>query len=672
MCEVCEPPPAVADALDRYRRLLAEHGTAWGEDPIPLVRQIETSAYLMDEHAFWITCLRQVAERRPGIGADEIDARIAGLDLDEVIRDALAGEVHDNLAALRVGPGGARLEARRLAVTGDAPLRTMLLLDSARDHPVTVEVDGTAHALGPRGARIVPVTQGSRVVLDGIAIDLGGLARRVPAARIRVRAGVPCRWSVTGREGQGWYPDGAPHRVDAYRRPYFHGDDLVLEVPAEPLTVRVTRGMEHTVASCQIMPREGGETLVELAPERLYDAAAEGWYGGDMHVHMNWTGDSVGTPAQAAAVQHGEDLHVLNLVAGNVASDLVYDREALAHWAGRDLPWSDETHLARVGVEYRNDLLGHFYAFGVEAPPARFHTGFLGAADWPPNAEGARELRALGGLLGYSHPFHLPMAEDDPPGAALTAGRNCSAREIVADAALGLVDTLDVLNHSSIEATAAVYRRLLGAGVRLAATAGTDAMLSFQRRGNQSSPPGWERVYAKVDGPLTAASFAGAVRAGRTFATTGPWLELAVDGRGPGATLDLAPGDTITATARTTGTGPLTLQIRTADGVVAETRSGEATAELTITDPTYLVAVASGPPDAHSMHRTGAYAHTSPVYADVQGRHVAREQDVRWCLDYLDGLEDLIRRHARLDSDAQLQDHLTLLAQARAVYRTRL
>ncbi|MET7339584.1 hypothetical protein, partial [Nonomuraea sp. NPDC005650] len=42
---------------------------------------------------------------------------------------------------------------------------------------------------------------------------------------------------------------------------------------------------------------------------------------------------------------------------------------------------------------------------------------------------------------------------------------------------------------------------LSGAG--LAAWA-ADAVLSFCRRGTASSPPGWERVYANVAGPLTA------------------------------------------------------------------------------------------------------------------------------------------------------------------------
>jgi hypothetical protein len=72
------------------------------------------------------------------------------------------------------------------------------------------------------------------------------------------------------------------------------------------------------------------------------------------------------------------------------------------------------------------------------------------------------------------------------------------------------------------------------------------------------------------------------------------------------------------------------------------------------------------------MSRGGAFAHTSPVHLHVDGRPVAREDDLRWCLDYLDGLEEMIRHAARLDGPEQLAGHLDLLDRARAVYRARL
>ncbi|MGA5759281.1 CehA/McbA family metallohydrolase [Nonomuraea bangladeshensis] len=670
MCHDPLLPEAVARAVAHYRSLRDEHGVTWGEPSLSYVTQARATVFLDLRHRFWGPAMSLLAARHPGLSDGELEDRLGEVDVDLVVRDALGDEVADNLPALRLTPSGAALEAVGRVLLDGTPLRTALLLDSRTDDPVEVVVDGVPHVVPPRGAEIVEVT--GEVVVAGRAVDLSPLARRAGAAALRLRAGFPCRWSVTGANGQGWYPEGVPPKVDAHGRPYFHGDDLVVAVPAEPLTVTVTRGMEYASAEAAVTPVQGGETLVELTPERLYDAAARGWYGGDLHVHLNWMGEEPAAPELAAAAQHGEDLHVLNLVAGNVAAERVYDAEALEHWVGRDLPWSDGRHLARFGVEYRNDLVGHATAFGLRAAPERRHSGFLGTADWPPNAVALEELRELGGVTGYGHPFHTPFGDDDPPDVVLSRGRNCSAREIVADAALGLVDCLDVLNHSSVAATASVYRRLIGAGNRLAVTAGTDAVLSFCRRGTASSPPGWERVYAHVGGPLTAESYAEALLRGRTFATSGPWLELTVDGHGPGDTLDLPVGARVEIAVSSVGPEVESLEIRTADGVLAQGPPGRLAASLVVGEPTYVVAVATGGPHPRAFHPSGAYAHTSPVYLDVAGEHVARQADVRWCLAWLDRLTELLREHGSFETEEQLADHLRLYERARAVYRGRL
>ncbi|MFE3453285.1 CehA/McbA family metallohydrolase [Nonomuraea sp. NPDC059194] len=649
--------------MEEYRRLLEQHGITWGEELIPYVGEVGTSAYLMNGYDYWTACFRQLGGARR-----DMDARMGELDLDRVVRDALGGDVLDNLAALRLTPEGSRLEARTLAVLDDTPLATTLLLDSQVTSTVTVTVDGVAHAVPAGGARLVEITSDSVVVAER-PIDLSPLARRAPKARLRLRAGFACRWGVTGVDGQGWYPAGTVRALDAHLRPYFHGDDLVLDVPAERLTVSVTRGMEYGTATVDVTPPPGEEVTVELTPERVYDAAARGWYGGDLHVHLNWMGDAPATTERAAAAQLGEDLHVLNLVAGNVAGDRVYDKDLLEAWVGRDLPWSDGRHVARFGVEYRNDLLGHVSAFGLTGMPTHFHSGFGDSPDNHPNSVPLTELRGLDAITGYGHPFHTDLTDTDPPDLAVAAGRNCSAREIVVDAALGLIDSLDVLNHSSVQATAVVYRRLVGAGNRLAVTAGTDAVLSISRRGTASSPPGWERVYARVDGPLTARSFAEAVRLGRTFATTGPWLELDIDGCQPGDTVRAAEGDTVVITARTVGPEVEWLQIRTADGVLAEGGPAELTAELTVREPTYVVAVAGGRRHPRSLHPMGGYAHTSPIYV---GGPVARRADVEWCLRWLDLLERLLRSDGRFTSEAQRTAHRDLHERARAVYEARL
>ncbi|MEV0590305.1 CehA/McbA family metallohydrolase [Nonomuraea cavernae] len=559
MCDDPLLPDAVSRALAEYRDLRDRHGVCWGEEPLSYVVQAWATVFLDHRHPYWDTGMRQLAERLPEASEDEVDDRMGEVDVDRVVRDALGGELLPSLAALRLRlrPSGVTLEAHARTVLGDEPIRTWLLLDSSRDEPATLIVDGTAYEIPPHGAKIVGVRR--EVVADGAPIDLAPLTRRAEAATVRLRAGFPCRWSVTSADGQGWYPEGRPPKVDGHGRPYFHGDDLVVAVPAEPITVTVTRGMEYTESEV-----------------------------------------------------------------------------------------------------------------GLRGLPERFHTGFSGTVDWPPNAVACEELHRLGAVLGYGHPFHSPVSDDDPPEKAVTRGRNCSAREIVADAALGLIDTLDVLNHSSISATATVYRRLIGAGNRLTVTAGTDAVLSFCHRGTSSGPPGWERVYARVDGPLTAESFAEAILMGRTFATTGPWLGLSVNGHGPGDTLDLAPGERVEITVTSVGPEVETLEIRTADRVLAQGPPGRLTATLDAGEATYVVAVATGGPHPRTFHRSGAYAHTSPVYLNVAGKHVARPEDVWWCLDWLDRLEEVLRESRVFATKDQYGDHVALYDRARQVYRARL
>ena len=66
------------------------------------------------------------------------------------------------------------------------------------------------------------------------------------------------------------------------------------------------------------------------------------------------------------------------------------------------------------------------------------------------------------------------------------------------------------------------------------------------------------------------------------------------------------------------------------------------------------------------------FAHTSPVYVDVDGRRVGRPASARWCLRLLDGLQELAAEQGRFDPDdraRQLGDLVEVLDRARAFYR---
>ena len=85
------------------------------------------------------------------------------------------------------------------------------------------------------------------------------------------------------------------------------------------------------------------------------------------------------------------------------------------------------------------------------------------------------------------------------------------ARELVADAALGLVDAVELVSCFDDRGALVLYHHLLSCGLRLAATAGTDTFLSFARGpAPASNPPGWGRMYAQLGAaPLSTAARTG-------------------------------------------------------------------------------------------------------------------------------------------------------------------
>jgi hypothetical protein len=662
-CETTETlglPAEVIQTLAHYRRLLHDRGSDWGDEQIEFARWAHFSlvgpvfAAFMDS-GDWATAIRSV------IGED-LPAGIVVVRVD-------AG------GGLRTEVGPARI------AIADGTVRLDVVVDSAADADLSLVVAGRDVQVAPRGAMVETIELDGAdpaftVVLGDQTRNVEGAVRTSTAAELRLLSPQCVRWSVTDASGGGWFPEGVLAKWDAHHRPFFHGHDLTLAVPAESLHVACTRGLEFDRTELDVHPAAGATAVVECDPPRLFDPAADGWYGGDLHVHMNYSGDLVCTPADVARMQLGEGLHLVNLVAANCQTSLVYDREMLERFGDADLPWSSGGMVARMGVEYRNDLLGHVHALGPAGPPTRYYAGHERSdhpEDWPPNKVGCEELRALGATVGYAHPAFTAFPDDGSTHQFFQYPRSVEARELVADAALGVVDSVEVISPFNDEGAIFLYHRLLSCGLRLAATAGTDTFLSFSHFDLASNPPGWGRVYAQLgDQGLSVAAFKEAIRGGRTMVTNGPWLTLEVNGHGPGAVLDLAAGDRLDIRARVQGPGAEHLTLVGPDGVMAAGDPGsELRLETTLDGPAWIAAVARGPGHPNTLDRS-VLAHTSPVYIDVAGRRVGRVADARWCLGFLDTVEEFVGQHGHFDPanrTVHFGEFVAVLDQARSFYR---
>jgi hypothetical protein len=655
-------PPEVIETLARYRRLLSERGWDWGDEQLPdFFRWARFSLIgpvfeAVAETGDWASAVRSVVgdDAPPGIVVVRIDE-------ERVLR-------------AEVGPARPSVAGRSVAID--------VVVDSAADADLDLTVAGREVRVAPRGAAIETVDLDGAdpvfaVTLGGTTLEVEGAIRPSPAAELRLLSPRCARWSVTDSGGGAWFPEDVLRKWDVHHRPFFHGHDVTVAVPAGQLNVVCTRGIEFERVEFDVRPTTGETLVVECDPPRLFDPAAGGWYGGDLHVHMNYSGDLVCAPGDAARMQMGEGLHLMNLTVGNASRSHVYDRELLEATAGADLPWSSDETVARMGVEYRNDLLGHVHALGPSGPPTRYYAGHERSdhpEDWPPNKVACEEMQELGATVGYPHPSFTPFPDGSTERFFQTP-RSAEARELVADAALGVVDSIDLISPFDDEGAVFLYHRLLSCGLRLAATAGTDAFLSFSHGpGVASNPPGWGRVYAHLgDRGLSVDAFKEAIRAGRTVVTNGPWLDLEVNGRGPGAVLDLAVGDRLDVRARSRGAGAERLTLVGPDGVVAE---GEADSELRlltgVEGPTWIAAIARGADHPNTLDES-VLAHTSPVYVDVAGLRVGRAADARWCLGFLDRLERFADKHGRFapaTREERFGDLLTVLEEARSFYRT--
>jgi hypothetical protein len=657
--------------LEQYRAEHANHdGFDWGEETLVIDRPTIVARQ-------WWQYGRYVDPRRLLSALVRLQAADQHATWEHALWQTCAGRPGPELALAAVADSSVRIEAGPPIATLPGQLRAVaVLVRSQLDWDTEVDVNDERQVLAAGATTLIrwraSLERPQLVLRHGGEVAAATIVRRAQRGCLQVRALQTTRWSVIDPDGTPWLPAGVPAKSDVHGRVFFHARSAELEVPAGPLSVTAWRGLEYGSASSAVDVKPEGKATLELNPSR-HDPEHTGWFGADLHVHMNYSGDIVVDPATAQRMQDGEGLALMNLVAANFSGDRIYDRELLEAYAGTDLPGASSTRRARMGVEYRNDLLGHIHAFGVRQAPSRFQSGHRRSShpeDWPPNATACRELRSLGGLVGYTHPVQAPPDDLDAP---FTVDRSTEARELVADAALGLVDTVDLLGPCSFDGTVALYYRLLNCGWRLTATAGTDVFLSFERMGTFSNPPGWARVYANLrDEEFSADAWQAAARAGRTMVTNGPWLEIDVNGHGPGEVTQLTPGQPAIVHVRCTGVGADRVDLVGPDGVIASSPAKGGHAELRVTvhvdGPGWLAAVGRGEPhpDVLDLHPA---AHTTPVYVEVEGRSVARTADASWCLTWLDRVDALARDRGSFRDGEQLDDLIAVLDAARAVYR---
>jgi len=402
--------------------------------------------------------------------------------------------------------------------------------------------------------------------------------------------------------------------------PYVHAEDsLQVTVPDGPVVVRAVRGLPGLPGEWNLTVQ--GDTTLTLPLDLWCDAPAAGWWSGDPHVHSEHgqSGSSVYDPAPLAVSGRAGRAESLELMA-------LLDHDP-AHPGGPVSP--PEPGIALVwGEEYRTGFWGHVGL--LDLPGLLITDGAAGCCGAIQTGEPTITSRfatepPLTAWLAHPHTTEDPFFPDLWPGSGFARERASLALTgavvgyAVAGGTNGLLSCWD----------RAGYLDGLRAGARWAAIGETDRALDRYWTG----PPGELRTYARVDPAWPVGSAGGiaewsaSLRAGRTFATTGPFLQaLDVGGATVGDSLLVAPATSVPVRFAVDSFAPLdTLRIHGATGVLwtgvwpGGISAVDTTVHLAFDHDDFVVAEASGPPAGWGVFPEGPRLMTSPVRIRVGG-----------------------------------------------------
>lgn len=445
----------------------------------------------------------------------------------------------------------------------------------------------------------------------------------VPTGRVRIttrradREGpVPARLEVLGPEGHPAVAPGAFPRFDGtHGRIYFYSPGVIeVELPVGnggEARITAAHGLVAAPVTVSVPVVAGETTEAELVLEPVFDPREAGYRSADHHFHLNYGGPTRLDPDDLLLLLRAEDLDLGTPLMAN----LHHRRNDLEFFADRRL---DGTPALVFGQEIRSHFLGHLGLIGIESAfwPWFWGPGYpVYAADDRPNAEALAHSRRQGGVSSYMHPVSVA----DPFGSE--RGLRAIPVSVIPDAVLGDLDSLEVACLWTSEVgTAELWHRFLNLGLPIAASAGTDVMLDYHR----TMAVGTTRIYVQVPGPFRFGRYLEALRAGRSFVTTGPLLDFRVEGERPGGAIPAAGSASWTLTLA--APGPVEQVDLLVNGEVVETVAGldgagrrELGGDLAIPGGGWIAVRAHGGIESWPGMNGSVFAQTSPVWIGEVG-----------------------------------------------------
>lgn len=321
-----------------------------------------------------------------------------------------------------------------------------------------------------------------------------------------------------------------------------------------------------------------------------------------------------------------------------------------------DLAFQGSGVLYNNGEEYRHNFKAQGQGYG--------HVMFL---DMRKHILPASLGPGITGKGFDDHPLAGGIDTARKQGATIIWCHNSFGHEDVVSALAGRLHALNVFDGSRLGNYEESYYRYLNIGMRLPISTGTDWFLYD-----------FARVYAQMEGEPTIRGWLESLKAGRNVISNGPLLSLTVDGKKPGAIIDLEKGKKVAIEASAVGRHDFQNLQLVHNGKVIQTKrcsgkgrfSASIKTEVRVEEPSWFAVRIDGT-TKNELDRP-LYAHSSPVYVDIAGRRVFDVEAARGLLTLIEEGQEAIRAQGSFSSDVNRDGVLAHYDQAAKDLRERI
>ena len=482
------------------------------------------------------------------------------------------------------------------------------------------------------------------------------------------------RVHLTAADGKNYVPTDAYARVSGAGDRIFHQTGTFrVELPVGDVKLDVVKGFEFHPAHAEAGIRGGELTQIDVPLKRLTDLSAKGWYSGSTHVHMNYAGNLHNTLENLMMMSAAEDQDIVNEQIAN-KDNRILDHQYFVP-GGKAHPLSTKDRILVVGQEYRPPFYGHVFMFQMrEHLISPFTTGYEGTAIeslYPSNTDMFRKAKAQGATVGYVHAFGTQTQDKSGGNDPLNADLG-GAKGFIVDAALGTTDAVEWSDAGT--AGFHPWYAVLNNGLRVTAVGGEDSISSM----HASKLVGSSRTYVYTgERGLDADAWFEGLRKGRAFVSTGPLVELTVNGRIPGEEVALSAAGEVEIDARVRSIVALEKVTLLFNGEPVETlqlapdrKSADFSKRLKVERSGWYHVRAEGRrEERRPLDTSFPQGFTNPVWVTVGGRAVRSRAAAEYCLKWIDKLQQLAEPWPGWRSQKEKDHVYAQFNEARAVYR---